>query len=188
MGKVYTEIDVPLREWLSKQKIFFVSTAPLSQKGLINCSPKGMDTFRVLGPKTIAYLDLTGSGVETIAHLKESGRIVIMFCAFDGPPKIYRFHGIGKVIEPGDARFEQQAQFFQIVSGARSIIEIEICRISDSCGYAVPLYEFKGYRDTLAKWAETKGVEGLKKYREEKNFKSIDGLPGLKNVERPTAS
>lgn len=179
MGNVYTEIDDEIAAWVEKQKMFFVSTAPLSTEGLINCSPKGSDTFRILGKRTIAYLDLTGSGVETIAHLKENGRIVVMFCAFEGPPKIIRFHGKGTVYEQGSKGYAKRLPRFAAYPGARSIIEIDVHRISDSCGYSVPLYDFKEDRETLKKRAEAKGPEGVEVYKQEKNRVSLDGLPGL---------
>lgn len=181
MGKIYDKIDDSMLEWISEQKMFFVSTAPLSQDGLINCSPKGMDTFRVLGDRKVGYLDMTGSGVETIAHLKENGRIVIMFCSFEGAPKIIRFHGKGAVFEKGSSEYGERIDAFEEYPGTRSIIEIEIDRISDSCGFTVPLYEFKEDRGALLKWAEQKGPEGVLEYQQDKNLKSLDGLPGLKS-------
>ncbi len=179
MGIEYEKIDESISSWLSKQKMFFVSTAPLSGDGLINCSPKGTDCFRVLGNRRIAYLDMTGSGVETIAHLKENGRIVIMFCAFEGPPKIFRFHGKGTVHELGGEGYQKRISKFAEYPGARSIIEIEVERISDSCGFTVPLYDFKEDRGTLLKWAESKGAEGVEAYKRKNNLQSVDGLPGL---------
>ena len=179
MGKEYPEIDPAIRDWIAQQKMFFVSTAPLAQDGLINCSPKGMDTLRVLGPRTIGYLDMTGSGVETIAHLKGNKRIVIMMCAFDGPPKIFRFYGKGEVLEIGTEKFNELVPQFEKGIGARSIIRIEIDLIRDSCGYAIPLLDYTGERDVLSKWAESKGLEGVRKYREENNQVSLDGLEGL---------
>lgn len=179
MGKVYADITNDLRTWIEQQKIFFVATAPLATEGHINCSPKGMDSFRILGPRQVAYLDLTGSGVETIAHLKENGRIVVMFCGFEGPPQIVRLHGTGQVFPYGSEEFERHAPAFDGIPGARAIIHIEVDRISDSCGYGVPFFEFKGDRETLVKWAEKKGPEGLKAYQQEKNTASIDRLPGL---------
>ena len=179
MGKQFEEITPEIRSWIAEQRMFFVATAPTATTGLVNCSPKGMDTFRVLGPKEIGYLDLTGSGVETAAHLRENGRIVLMFCAFDGPPKIVRFHGLGEYCTPGSAGFEEVAKSFHILPGTRGIVRCKTLRISDSCGFSVPLYEFKEERDTLVKWAESKGANGLKEYRNNRNATSIDGLPGL---------
>lgn len=179
MGKEYAELDPDIREWIGQQKVFFVSTAPLSPDGLVNCSPKGMDTLRVLDPRSLAYLDLTGSGVETIAHLRENGRITIMMCAFDGPPKIFRFYGEGKVFEKGSDRYNALISEFIDDPGARSIIHIDVERIIDSCGYSIPLYDFCGERDVLTKWADAKGEDGVKRYQQEKNRVSLDGLAGL---------
>lgn len=181
VGKIYSKVDERIANWISDQKMFFVSTAPLSGDGLINCSPKGMDTFRVLGDRKVGYLDMTGSGVETIAHLKENGRIVIMFCAFERAPKIIRFHGNGAVFEKGSSEYHDRIAAFEEYPGTRSIIEVEIDRISDSCGFTVPLYEFKDDRDTLLKWANTKGPDGVLEYQQDKNLKSLDALPGLES-------
>jgi len=179
MGKKYAVIDAKMEEWIGAQKLFFVSTAPLSEDGLINCSPKGMDSFRVIDERTIAYLDLTGSGVETIAHLKENGRIVIMMCAFDGPPKIFRFYGVGEALEKGSEGFNEMKHLFPEYLGARSIIRVSVETIRDACGYAVPHYEYKEERDVLDKWTKNKGAEGIAAYQVEQNTQSLDGLPGL---------
>jgi len=179
MGKTYEEITPALADWVKEQKLFFVATAPLAADGFVNCSPKGLDSFRILGPREVAYLDLTGSGIETLAHLKENGRIVIMFCAFTGPPQIVRFHGTGEAILPGEARFEDLSRHFTEHIGTRSIIRIDVDRISDSCGYAVPLYDFVGDREVLTKWSEKKGPRGIEDYQRTKNTRSLDGLPGL---------
>lgn len=179
MAKTYPEINSKIRDWITNQKIFFVSTAPLSSEGLVNCSPKGMDSFCILGPRTVAYFDLTGSGVETIAHLKENGRIVIMMCAFDGPPQIIRFHGKGRVLQKGTPEYDAQISNFEEYPGARAIIVIDVDRISDSCGYSVPFYDYKGERDVLLKWAKVKGEEGVAEYQAKNNRKSLDGLEGL---------
>jgi hypothetical protein len=182
MGKVYDSIDEPLQRFLERQHVFFVSTAPWTDDGHINVSPKGGDTFRILGPREVAYLDLTGSGVETIAHLRENGRIVVMFCAFDGAPKIVRLHGRGTVVEKGEPAFDALAARFPSHAGARGVIRIDVTRITDSCGYAVPLLEYKGDRNQLDLWTDRKGADGLVRYQHEKNAESIDGLPGLKSV------
>lgn len=179
MGKIFDTITDTLKDWIAHQKIFFVATAPLSENGHVNCSPKGLDSFRILDERTVAYQDLTGSGVETIAHIKENKRIVIMFCAFDGPPKIVRIHGEGEVIEPDHPEFSVISKEFPERLGVRAYIKVNATRISDSCGYAVPLYEYKKDRDVLDKYAENKGEEGLKQYREEKNRLSLDDLEGL---------
>jgi hypothetical protein len=178
MGKTYTTIDEKLADWLGAQKIFFVATAPLSLDGHLNCSPKDGGSFRILDEQTVVYLDLTGSGVETIAHLKENGRIVLMFCALEGPPKIVRLHGNGEPIEPRHPDFESLCTRFKDVPGLRAFIRIRLTRISDSCGFGVPLYEFRGERSQLQEWAERKGEASLAVYRQTKNSSSIDGLPG----------
>jgi hypothetical protein len=179
MGKIYTTIDEKLASWLGSQKVFFAATAPLSPDGHINCSPKDGASFRILDERTVVYLDLTGSGVETIAHLKENGRIVLMFCALDGPPKIVRLHGRGESIEPRHIDFELLRARFPVTPGLRAFIRIRLTRISDSCGFGVPLYEFRGERPQLKEWAERKGEANLVTYRQEKNSRSIDGLPGV---------
>jgi len=182
MGKVYEKIDDKITDWISKQKIFFVASAPLSSDGLINCSPKGLDTFRILDPQTIAYLDYTGSGAETLAHIRENKRLVIMMCAFEGQPKIFRFHGTAEAIEIGMPEFDELASQFDDLSGARSIIVMKIDRISDSCGFSVPMYEYKGSRDGLGKWAKQKGESGVLEYQRQNNAVSLDGLPALRRV------
>jgi len=180
MGKLYDEIDEPLRRFLEAQRMFFVATAPLDAAGHVNLSPKGLDSFRVIDPRTVAYLDLTGSGIETVAHLRENGRIVLLFCAFEGPPKIVRLHGRGEIVEPGDPRFGSLAERFPSFASTRSVIVIALERISDSCGYGVPLYGYEGQRSQLLDWAERKGADGVVRYREDNNRLSIDGLRGLK--------
>ena len=179
MANQLPEIDAKLTDWITRQRLFFVATAPLAADGLVNCSPKGLDTFRILGPHEVAYLDLTGSGVETIAHLEENGRVVLMFCAFEGPPKIIRLHGHGTVHRPDAPTFDDLHVHFPDLPGTRSIIHVAVTRISDSCGFAVPKYDFVEDRDTLVRWAERKGDEGLTAYRTEKNTRSLDGLPGF---------
>ncbi len=178
MGKVFDAITPELNGWLRRQRLFFVATAPLAADGLVNCSPKGMDSFRVLGPREVAYLDLTGSGIETVAHLRENGRIVFTFCAFEGPPKIVRLHGTGEAITPADPDFEPLLALFPTYPGTRSVIRATLTRISDSCGYSIPRYDYAGERDTLVKWCEAKSDEELTRYREKKNARSLDGLPG----------
>ena len=180
MAKVYDIIDDRIREWISRQKIFFVASAPLAADGLLNCSPKGLDPFRVIGPKKIAYLDYTGSGVETLAHLRENGRIVIMMCAFEGAPRIFRFHGTAKAHEIGTQEFNELAEHYDDLVGARSVIVVDLERIGDSCGYAVPEFEYRGDRDGLGKWAKQKGESGVLAYQQEENKKSLDGLPGMR--------
>lgn len=179
MGKVYDTITPKIADWLSQQQMFFVATAPLAADGLVNCSPKGMDSFRILGPREVAYVDLTGSGIETVAHLRENGRIVFMFCAFEGTPNIVRLHGRGEVIAAEAPAFEELASAFPAYPGARAIIRTRVDRISDSCGFAVPRYAYREQRDTLLRASEAKGEAGLATYRHEKNVRSLDGLPGL---------
>jgi len=179
MGKIFESIDDKLAAWVAEQHVYFVATAPLAEDGHINTSPKGGDSFRIISGNEVAYQDYTGSGAETIAHLRENRRIVIMFCAFEGPPRIVRFHGQGTVITKAHPRYAKLAAHFPDNPGTRSIIHVAVTRISDSCGYAVPLCEFKKPRDTLDRWAISKGEEKLEVYRQENNVVSIDGLPAL---------
>jgi hypothetical protein len=179
VGKNYDEITPELADWIGRQRVFFVATAPLAAEGLVNCSPKGMDTFRVLGPREVAYLDLTGSGVETIAHLRENGRIVLMFCAFENAPQIVRLHGRGDVLTPDAQGFAELRSLFPEYAGVRSVVRVGLTRIGDSCGFGVPRYDYAGDRDGLARFAEIKGEAGLAQYRRQKNARSLDGLPGL---------
>jgi Pyridoxamine 5'-phosphate oxidase len=191
MGKLYPELDERLREFIARQSVFFVATAPCLSSdgdgGHVNLSPKGYrDTFAVLGPRTVAYLDLTGSGAETIAHLRQNGQITIMFCSFDHETKILRLYGTGSVVRPGDPRWDGLAANFPRIAdpaartGAeRSIIVVSIDRIADSCGYAVPVMEVQTERDVLDQWASKKSAAELAAYRAERNAVSIDGLPAL---------
>ena len=183
MGKLYQRLDNRLIDFIQHQHVFFVGTAPSSVEGHLNISPKGLDTFRILGPKTVAYLDIFGSGVETIAHLRENGRIVVMFCAFQGATKVLRLHGHGRVIEPHEPGFAELQVHFPVQVGTRAIIVVELTRISDSCGYGVPLLKLEAERPTLPAWCRKRGTEGLKIYRQEKNRQSIDGLPGVAEQE-----
>ena len=183
MGKVFAELDDDLRAFIARQRVFFVATAPLSADGHVNVSPKGLDAFRILGPTTVAYLDLTGSGVETVAHLRENGRLTVMFCAFDGRPRILRLYGRGRAVEPGDAEWPAVSAGFPDVPGVRSVVVLDVDRIADSCGFGVPRYEFAGDRPQLTDWAETKGAKQLREYRRQKNRASIDGLPGLPSAD-----
>lgn len=180
MGRIYPLIDERLRDFLVAQPVFFVASAPLSADAHVNVSPKGVSgTFAILGPRTVAYLDLTGSGVETIAHLRENGRITLMFCAFEGPPRIVRLHGQGEVLPADEAAFEHLRGHFPPVEGTRAIIRVEVGRIADSCGYGVPLMALEEEREQIHTWAQRKGPDGLDRYRQDKNAASIDGLPGL---------
>jgi len=179
MGKVSERIDDATRQFIEAQPMYFVASAPLTADGLVNLSPKGLDTFRILDATTVAYLDLTGSGIETVAHLRENGRIVLMFCAFEGAPKILRVHGRGRVVEPRDAEFPSLQSHFPEFESTRAIIVVVVQRVADSCGFGVPLLKFEGHRDQLRSWARSKGPEGLAKYRAEKNRTSLDGLAGV---------
>jgi hypothetical protein len=172
-------LDDDLIGFVERQHIFFVATAPAGADGHVNVSPKGHDTFRVLDPRTVAYLDLTGSGVETIAHLRENGRITLMACAFNGNPRISRIYGTGSVLPVGSSEFDARADDFPDLPGRRAIIEIDVARVTTSCGYAVPLMDLVADRDRLIEWAEKKGDDGIEEYWSKKNRESIDGLPGL---------
>jgi hypothetical protein len=183
MGKLYESIDAKLAAWLVAQPVFFVGTAPAGLDGHVNISPKGMaGTFAVFGARQVGYLDYYGSGIETIAHLRENGRIVIMCCAFAGPPKIVRLHGRGRVVLPEDATFaDRRARFAKDRDHAvRSIIVIDVDRISDSCGYSVPRLDFVQDRDVLDLHQLKKPAEYFDQYAAERNATSVDGLPGLR--------
>lgn len=180
MGRLYDSIDDRMAAFLAAQPVFFVATAPLAAGGHLNLSPKGLaGSFAVLGPSTVAWLDLTGSGVETVAHLRENGRIVVMFCAFEGPPHIVRLHGRGEAVLPGDDRFETLVGAFPPRPGIRSVIRVQVDRVADSCGYGVPVMRYESDRSQLDEWAERKGPEGIARYQAERNATSIDGLPGV---------
>lgn len=179
MARVHDTLDAKLIEWIGAQHVFFVASAPSGPDGHVNCSPKGYDTFRVLSPDSVAYLDLTGSGVETIAHLRDNGRITVMFCAFEGPPRILRLFGRGEAIRPGTAGFDELAREFPAIPGIRSIVRIAVERIQTSCGYAVPFLGYQGERETLVEWAERKGSDGIETYHRTENRESIDGLDGV---------
>ena len=189
MARVYDEIDDKLARWIASQALFFVGSAPLEADGHVNVSPKGpIGSLRVLDPHTVAYLDIVGSGAETIAHVRENGRIVVMFCSFDGPPKILRLHGRGEVLLPGDERYGallEQAGFedASIPEGRRAIVRVAVQRIADACGYGVPLMTHEGQREHAPLWAQKKlrtgGVEAIADYKLQKNTLSIDGLPAV---------
>ena len=182
MGKVYETIDEKLGAWIKRQHLFFVATAPLAADGHVNMSPKGdLRWFRILGPREVGYLDFIGSGAETIAHARENGRIVVMFCAFEGPPKIVRLYGRASVVLPDDPAFAKLAPRFDPPEHAvRSVIRIEVERIADSCGYGVPLMRFDGNRDQYNGWVDKKVRDGgFDEYIAEKNAVSIDGLPAI---------
>jgi predicted pyridoxine 5'-phosphate oxidase superfamily flavin-nucleotide-binding protein len=180
MGKVHERIDDRLRAFLEAQHVFFVGTAPLSADGRVSVSPKGVGgTFVVLDDRTVAYLDITASGAETIAHLRENGRVTLMFCAFEGPPNVVRLHGRGRVVSLYDAGFADLLEHFDERRGARAVIVVDVERVSDSCGYGVPLYDLVGERDLLPAFMDRKGADGQAAYRRTKNRTSIDGLPAF---------
>jgi hypothetical protein len=175
--KLHPEITPELAEWIRIQRLFFVATAPSGPEGHVNCSPKGLDSFRVLDPQSVAYLDLTGSGAETIAHVRENGRIVFMFCAFEGPPNIVRLHGRAEVLTAESPGWSDLVRKFPEHPGARAVIRADITRVSESCGYAVPLYQHVADRQALTLWSEKRRPEELESYRRDHNARSIDDLP-----------
>jgi len=179
MSEEYDSITSEIEQWIGQQHLFFVATAPLSADGHINTSPKGLDSFRILDPNQVAYIDLTGSGAETIAHLRENGRIVFMFCAFDGPPNIVRLYGTGQVHRCGSETFNRLIKSFPETPGVRAIITANLSRVTTSCGYAVPKYTFDEDRDTLLKWEIQKGEAGVREFQAKHNRQSLDGLPAL---------
>jgi len=179
MAERFTSLSPDLARWWREQPVFFVATAPGGDAGHVNLSPKGLDTLRVLAGDRVAYLDLTGSGVETIAHLRDNSRITLMACAFDGNPRISRIYGRGAVHVVGSPAFEALAPEFPDLPGRRSIIDVAVERVTTSCGYAVPLMDLVDDRDRLVDWARNKGDDGITAYWESKNAASIDGLPGL---------
>jgi hypothetical protein len=182
MGDLLTAITPQLAELITRQHMFFVASAPSGHTGHINLSPKGLDGFRVLTPTRVAYIDYPGSGVETIAHLRENGRIVLMFCTFEGPPKIVRLYGQGSTVEPTDPAFVELLPHFSARMAVRSIICVDVTRVSTSCGFGVPRYDYVGERDQLERWGEKTGEQGLADYQRKKNGASIDGMPGLRWV------
>lgn len=196
MAKVFERIDQHQREWIARQRLFFVGTAPLAGEGRVNISPKGpIGTLRVLDDHTVAYLDMIGSGAETVAHLRENGRIVVMFCAFEGPPRILRLHGRGEVVPAADPRFKElcdRADFeapHEVEAARRAVIVVEVERIADACGYGVPLMAYEGERPHAEAWAEKKlrvgGEAALDEYMDEKNAQSIDGLAAFERARSP---
>jgi hypothetical protein len=187
VGRLYDAIDDSLQRWLARQPLFFVATAPNAANGHVNLSPKGgVGTFRVLAPRAVAYVDLVGSGVETAAHLQENGRIVLMFCAFSGPPKIVRLHGQGRVLTPDNGEYGSLLPGFALDEEtralARGIVVIDITRIGDSCGFVVPRMELAAPRDQLARWGEQQAAKHGERWKERyvaaNNAASLDGLPG----------
>ena len=181
MGTVYEGIDPKLGAWMTRQPMFFVGTAPMAADGHVNVSPRGLDCFSVLDPHTVAWVDLTGSGAETIAHLRENGRICVMFASFGAQPRIVRLHGRGRVVIAGDELFDDVVARHPSLIGPRAVIVVDVDRIADSCGWGVPRMALvgDGDRGIMGPWAERKGDAGLARYRAEKNTSSLDGLPAL---------
>lgn len=185
MGKLHDSIKPAHKEFIEKQHIFFVATAPLSAEGRVNLSPKGLDCFRVLSESRVGYMDLISSGNETSAHTLENGRITIMFCSFEGAPNILRLYGKGFAVLPGTAQWQEYAPNFNIYPSTRQLIIANIDLVQTSCGFGVPLYQYEGERDIHFEWAEKKGADGLYEYVQQNNLKSLDGLPtdlGLKQI------
>ena len=174
MGKKLTHVTPELADFIEKQKIFFVATAMSS--GTVNLSPKGMDSFRIVGPNRVMWLNVTGSGNETAAHLLENNRITVMFCAFEGKPLILRLYGTGKAYHPRDEAWNEYIDLFPKLEGARQLIDIEIDIVQTSCGMAVPFMEYSQERNELNNWARKKGEDGIRNYWEEKNVRSFDGM------------
>jgi hypothetical protein len=187
VSKVYERIDCKVRAFIDRQHMFFVATAPSGRDGHVNVSPKGIGgTFVVLDDHTVAYLDITASGAETIAHLRDNGRITLMFCAFEGPPNVVRLHGHGRVVSLYDEEFHDLLHHFSEHRGARAVVIVDVERVSDSCGYGVPLYTHVGERDLLPAHMDRKGHEGQIAYRRQKNVVSVDGMPAF-DFDPPTA-
>lgn len=177
MAKVFTRLDRSLTRFVQKQPMFFVATAPSGDEGHVNVSPKGMrGTFAVVDETTVAFLDLTGSSAETMAHLRQNGRICLMWCAFEGAPRVLRVHGRGQAHPVGSAPFRSLALHFPRVKGTRAIVRVDVTRVSTSCGYAVPRMDLVGEREAFGAWAERLGEEGLEAYRQRHNRRSIDDL------------
>jgi len=180
MASVVDGISDELREWIESQPLFFVASAPSGPDGHVNVSPKGLATFAVLDAHTVRYLDLTGSGAETVAHLRQNGRITIMFCAFTGPPRILRLYGQATAHLVGSRGFDERLASFGVVPhGARAVMEVAVDRVQTSCGFGVPEMDLVGPRDRLPKWAGARSSDELDDYRARKNSTSIDGLPSF---------
>ena len=175
MAKFYSELNEMLQSFIAEQQMFFVATAP--GQGRVNLSPKGMDSFRCLDHKTVIYLDFIGSGNETAAHITENGRLTLMFCSFGEKPLILRLYGRGRAIQPRDAAWAELYPLFESYPNVRQIIALDIESVQTSCGFGVPMYEFKGRRDNMAQWSAKQGEAGLVEYQRKNNQMSIDGLP-----------
>jgi hypothetical protein len=179
MSTVYDELDEALTGFIRRQKLFFVATAPLSAEGSVNVSPKGYDSLAILDSRTVAYVDLGGSGIETHAHLRENGRITLMFCAFEGPANIVRLYGRGETCSFDEPGFAEKMKLFPAFERARGVITVRIHRVTDSCGWSVPFFDYRGERDQLRRWVDARPEEEWAARRFEANAVSIDGLPGL---------
>jgi hypothetical protein len=179
MGQVFDGIDDALRGWIEAQPMWFVATAPLARDGLVNVSPRGLDSFSVLGPRRVGWVDYTGSGIETVAHLRENGRICVMFCSYDQRPRVVRLHGRGTVALPGELAYDEVVALHPPHPSTRAVVTVEVERISESCGFGVPMMELVGERDLLRLGADKRGPDGMAAYRAERNAVSLDGLPGL---------
>ncbi|KPV56551.1 pyridoxamine 5'-phosphate oxidase [Paenibacillus sp. A3] len=177
MGKLFPALLPEHEAFIRRQRLFFVGSAPLQSEGHVNLSPKGHDVFRIVSPTEVGYLDLTGSGNETSAHLEENGRITLMFVAFEGPPLILRLYGKGRVILPGTPDWETWSPRFELLPGARQIIGVDVRAVKTSCGFSVPFYSYEKERDTLQRWAATKSDDELNDYWRSKNAVSMDGIP-----------
>ncbi|MBA3811883.1 MAG: pyridoxamine 5'-phosphate oxidase family protein [Caulobacteraceae bacterium] len=183
MGKIIDRLDARSMEFIRRQKLFFVATAPLSAEGSVNMSPKGYDSLAIIDRNTVAYLDLGGSGIETHAHVRENGRITLMFCAFEGPANILRLYGRGESVTFDEPGFREKMELFPAFERARGVVTVHITKVADSCGWGVPLFDYQGERDQLRRWVDAKPYDAWAEGRYGSNGLSIDGLPGLVRVE-----
>jgi hypothetical protein len=179
LSNTYVKLDQKLIAFIRRQKLFFVATAPLSACGSVNVSPKGYDSLAIIDDRTLAYVDLGGSGIETHAHVRENGRITLMFCAFDGPANILRVYGRGESTTFDEPGFAEKMSLFPDFSRARAVVTVSITKVADSCGWGVPFFAYRGERDQLRRWVDDKPEDEWKARRYESNTLSIDGLPGL---------
>ncbi|MGG4146096.1 pyridoxamine 5'-phosphate oxidase family protein [Paenibacillus algorifonticola] len=186
MGKAFEKLLPEHEEFIGRQHMFFVGSAPLTAEGHVNISPKGYDTFRILSSQEVAYLDLTGSGNETSAHVLENGRMTIMFVAMEGKPVIMRLFGTGNVVLPGTERWSELIGRFELLPGARQIIVLDIHKVTTACGFSIPFYDYQGEREQLKDWAENTGDQKLVAYQNEKNSYSLDRLPTPLGIQRQT--
>lgn len=177
MGKFFDQINNSHRDFVAKQQMYFVASAPLSKEGRVNLSPKGLDSFRMLQDNLVGYMDVISSGNETSAHTLENGRITIMFCSFGEKPMILRFYGQGRAVLRGSSEWDKWASKFEIYPSTRQLMLIDVDLVQTSCGFGVPMYDYVGQRDVHFKWADAKGPEDLLEYQRKKNMISLDGLP-----------